>query len=68
MDAATAASLADAIDKAIATGVLSVRHGDTQTTFRSLDEMIRVRDDLRQQGSNTARTRVRYLWQTGRGY
>ncbi|TIN84344.1 hypothetical protein [Mesorhizobium sp.] len=32
----------DAIKKAYASGVLTVKHGDTLSTFRSLDEMERI--------------------------
>lgn len=32
----------DALKKAIASGVLTVRHGDTSTTYRSLAEMERA--------------------------
>lgn len=67
MDSATAATLAAELEKAIASGVLTVRHGDTMTTFRSLDEMQRILDGLQQQ-AGTTRTRARYIWQTGRGY
>lgn len=67
MDSATATALAAELEKAIASGVLTVRHGDTMTTFRSLDEMQRILDGLQQQ-AGTTRTRVRYVWQTSRGY
>jgi hypothetical protein len=62
MDEATAASLADALDQAIAAGVLSVQHGDTRTQFRSLDDMYRVRDDLRRQ-AGAVQTRLRTPYQ-----
>lgn len=32
----------DALKAAIASGVLTVRHGETLTTYRSLSEMLRV--------------------------
>lgn len=33
----------DALDKAIAEGVLTVRYADKQVTYRSLEEMMRLR-------------------------
>jgi len=32
----------DALKTAIATGVLTVKHGETLTTYRSMDEMLRL--------------------------
>lgn len=37
----------DALEAAIADGALTVKYGDKQTTYRSLDEMIRIRDMMR---------------------
>jgi len=34
----------DALNTAIASGELTVRYGDTTVTYRSLDELLRVRD------------------------
>ena len=68
MDAAKAAAFVNAIDEAIASGVLSVRHGDTVTVYRSLDEMQRARDMINRQAATTAPTRVRYPYQLRRGY
>ncbi len=45
----------DALKAAIASGVLTVRHGDTMTTYRSLDEMQRVLAMM--QSDVTTRTR-----------
>lgn len=36
----------DSLKKAIASGVLTVRHGDTSTTFRSIGEMRRALADM----------------------
>jgi hypothetical protein len=37
----------DALETAIATGVLTVAHEGKHTTFRSLNEMMRVRETMR---------------------
>lgn len=38
-----------ALDKAIASGALRVKHADRDVTYRSLDEMLRTRDLIAQQ-------------------
>jgi hypothetical protein len=60
----------EALDAAIASGVLTVRHGETLTTFRSMNEMIKARDLLLSQidGLNgVTPTRIRYAYQSGKG-
>ena len=60
----------DALDKAIASGVLTIRHGDEQTTFRSMSEMMQARAFVQSQIDELQgkkRTRVRYAYQSGRG-
>lgn len=37
----------DALDKAIAEGALTVKYADKQVTYRSLDEMLRIRNLMR---------------------
>lgn len=37
----------DALTAAIASGELTVRYGDTAVTYRSLDELLRVRDMMK---------------------
>jgi len=51
-------SQVDALKTAIASGVLIVRHGETQTTYRSLDEMQRVLAMMESEvaGARTRRT------------
>jgi len=46
----------DALNTAIASGELTVRYGDTTVTYRSLDELLRVRDMVKSdlQSSATA--------------
>lgn len=38
----------DALETAIATGVMSVDYGDRKVTYRSLGDMLKVRDMARQ--------------------
>jgi len=38
----------DALEEAIAAGVLTVKHGDKIVTYRSLAEMLRLADLIRQ--------------------
>lgn len=60
----------EALDKALATGALTVRHGDTETTYRSLEEMMKIRAGLNDQIDalgNTPRRRARYFYQTDKG-
>jgi len=62
-----------ALEKAQASGVLSVRHGDTMTTFRSLAEINAIIESLTAKvaaagGSVAARSpRLRYLRQVTKG-
>lgn len=37
----------DAIEEAIASGALKVKYADKEVTYRSLDEMMKVRDLIR---------------------
>ncbi len=62
----------EALDAAIASGVLTVKHGETLTTFRSMKEMLQARDLLLGQiddldPTTTTRTRIRYAYQSGKG-
>jgi hypothetical protein len=36
----------DRIDEAIATGALSVRHGDKVITYRSIEDLLKVRERI----------------------
>jgi len=59
-----------AIERAIASGVLSVRVGDVTTNYQSLAEMRALRDEMRADlgiQSDTRRSRIGYL-RTGKGY
>lgn len=60
----------EALDKAIASGVLTVRHGDTQTTYRSMSDLLTARAHVAQQldaAAGTKPTRVRKAYQSGKG-
>jgi hypothetical protein len=60
-----------AIRKAFHSGVLTVTHGDTTTSYRSLQAMERIISSLEQEiAGKEGRTRrkVRYLYQSDRGY
>lgn len=64
-----AAQLA-ALKTARNSGVLTVKHGETQTTYRSLAEIDRIISSLEAQiaaDAGTKRSRVRYLHQAGKG-
>ncbi|MGR9252730.1 phage head-tail joining protein [Rhizobium leguminosarum] len=59
-----------AIVKARDSGVLTVKHGDEMTTFRSLSEMNRIVANLDAQIAalqGTQKKRVRYAYQSGKG-
>ncbi len=59
-----------AIRKAYHSGVLTVTHGDTTTTYRSLEAMERIMARLEGEIgglAGTTRRRVRYLYQTDKG-
>lgn len=49
-----------AINAAIKSGELSVRIGDQQVTYRSLDEMLKVRSLIRQDLGLSANSSYRY--------
>lgn len=70
-DAATITTRLEALKKARDTGVLTVKHGETLTTFRSLAEIERIikqlESDLAAAGGSP-RKRLRYAYQSGRGY
>lgn len=51
-------------------GVLSIRHGDTSTTFRSLDELqstLRRLEAEKQASEGRRSRRVGYVYQGGKG-
>ena len=67
---ATLQARLEALDAAIASGVLTVKHGETLTTFRSMSEMLQARNLLLAQiaaAGGTTKTRVRYLYQSDKG-
>lgn len=58
----------EALDVAIASGVLTVKHGDTQTTFHSMEGLLKARAEIARQinGLNGSR-RIRYAYQADKG-
>jgi hypothetical protein len=50
----------DALDRAIASGELMVRHGERQVTYRSLDELIKARATIAAEIAASAATSRAY--------
>ncbi|RWC29832.1 MAG: hypothetical protein EOS70_23375 [Mesorhizobium sp.] len=70
-DAATITTRLEALKKARDTGVLTVKHGETLTTFRSLAEIEKIITSLEEDlaaANGTPKRRLRYAYQSGRGY
>ena len=56
----------DTLRRAMASGILTVRHGNTTTTWRSIEELQSVIDSLQAQlnaATGTGRSRVNYIVQ-----
>ena len=67
---ATLQARLEALDAAIASGVLTVKHGDTLTTFRSMSDLLKARELILKQiaaAEGTTRTRIRYAYQSDKG-
>lgn len=67
---ATLQARLEQLEASIASGVLTVRHGETSTTFRSMSEMLKAKELLEGQiadAEGTKRTRIRYAYQSGKG-
>lgn len=61
----------DQLQKVRDSGVLTMKHGDTLTTFRNLDELNRALQDLYRQlnaVNGTKRSKVNYIKQRTRGF
>lgn len=56
----------DSLEAAIAEGVLTVRHGERQVTYRSLDEMRSILKDLKRQNSGTVSAPKRIYQNSGK--
>ena len=56
----------DALEKAIAEGILSVKYSDKEITYRSLDDMLATRDIIRR-ALGTSSTGGRILPPTSKG-
>ncbi|AZC49685.1 phage head-tail joining protein [Pseudomonas chlororaphis] len=59
----------DAVEGAIARGEKTVRYGDRTVEYRSIDELIRARDEIRTSLVNSAapRSRVVRIYHGGKG-
>ena len=58
------------LQNAIDSGVLTVRHGETSTTYKSTAEMMKALSEMQRRlaGLNgTTRQRVYYPWQSSKG-
>lgn len=55
------------LEAAIGSGILNVRHGDTSTTFQTLGEMRKAIEVLQAQLNIRPKSRVRYVYQAGKG-
>jgi peptidoglycan hydrolase CwlO-like protein len=68
--AATITARIEKLKAARDTGVLTVKHGETLTTFRSLAEIeatiAKLESDLAA-ANGTSKRRVRYMYQSGKG-
>lgn len=66
MSAFTLAHL-EALEKAIAEGVLEISYSDKTVKYRSLDEMLRIRDVMRKELGITTGTARRLYMSTCKG-
>ncbi|POA21594.1 hypothetical protein C1886_04805 [Pseudomonas sp. FW300-N1A1] len=59
----------DAVEGAIARGEKTVRYGDRTVEYRSIDELLKARDEIRTSRVNSAgpRSRVIRLYHGGKG-
>lgn len=55
------------LEAAVGSGLLNVRHGDTSTTFQTIGEMNKAIENLKAQLGTRRRSRVRYVYQAGKG-
>jgi hypothetical protein len=63
--------LLDDLKRARASGVLVVKHGDTTTTYRSIDEIAKAISEIEgdiAKATGRRRRRVRYVSQRSKGY
>jgi hypothetical protein len=59
----------DSLDRAIATGQLSVQFGDRRIQYRTMDEMLQARRHIESQLSSAPKRSVfRFTFATGRGH
>lgn len=66
---ATVQAEIDALRAAIARGVVRVRHGDTETTYASIDDMLKALDRLLAEADGLSETPVKQVrFQTSKGF
>jgi hypothetical protein len=58
----------DALEEAIASGVLTVKYTDKEVTYRSQKEMLTLRDMMRKALGLTSNGRRRIFPQAGKGF
>lgn len=58
----------DKLEDAIAQGVLEVQYQDKKVTYRSLDEMMRVRDRIRESLGKASTKSNRTYFKTSKGF
>jgi hypothetical protein len=58
----------DALEAAITGGELKVKYGDKEVTYRTLDEMIRIRDMMRRDLGLASATNSRVYMTHSKGY
>ena len=59
----------DALRAAIARGVVRVRHGDTETTYASIEDMLKALDRLLAEADSLAENPVKQVrFQTSKGF
>lgn len=66
----------DSLNEAIASAERQVTNGSQSVTIRSIDDLVKARDDLQRQldaqsvadGTKTPRSKQTYLYYGGRGY
>lgn len=58
----------DALEAAIAQGTTKVKYSDKEVTYRSLDEMMQIRDKIREDLGITSGRNKRIFSEHSRGY
>lgn len=68
-DAATIQAQIDALNRAIGSGVLKVRHGETETVYQSVEGMLKAKAALEAELAGTDSEPVKQVrFQTAKGF